>query len=78
MRISKKYSFSVISFGMLLLSIPFLLSFETVRALGFLYSTILSGLLLVSLLVVSVSYLTGQAKIDLEANYGKDDDEDSP
>lgn len=75
MRVSKKYSFSIISFFMLFSSVG-ILYLDPVKSLGLLYGTILTALLMICVLVVSVSYLTGQAKIDLEATYGKDSDQD--
>jgi hypothetical protein len=70
MPISKKYSFSLISFALLFVSIPFVLKIDEVAKMPFQYQLIACLALPLMILVVSVSYLTGQAKIDLEATFG--------
>lgn len=76
-RIYKKYSFSLLSFISIFISIPLVLKYEEVRNLGAMYAAGLTALVVISILVISVSYLTGQAKIDLEATFGKDEDSGS-
>lgn len=76
-RISKKYSFSIISFICVFISIPLVLKYEEVRQLGAMYAAGLTALVIISILLIAVSYLTGQAKIDLEATFGKDEDSGS-
>jgi hypothetical protein len=73
MPISKKYSFSVIFASLLFIAIPFTFFFDEVKALPPLYKVTLCLSLMLGILVIAVSYLTGQAKIDLEATIGKED-----
>lgn len=72
MRVSKKYSFAIVFAILLFITIPFTFLFDEVKALPPLYKFSLCIALMTSILIIAVSYLTGQAKIDLEATYGKD------
>lgn len=70
MGISKKYSFAFIACLWILL-VPYI--FQSLN-LSEKISVFLGISTQLCILVITISYLTGQAKIDLTATYGKKDD----
>ena len=78
MKLTRKESMTLTSFVAFFLSIPFVLNIDQVKAMPHLYQAVMALFLPLVILVVTVSYLTGQAKIDVKAIAGTSDAKDLP
>lgn len=65
-RVSRKYSFSILTFIIFISVLIYLISKNLPETI-FITAIVSTNL---SILIVAVSYLTGQAKIDVRAVYG--------
>lgn len=77
MKLTRKESMTLTSFFCFFVSIPFVLNIQEVKAMPPIYQVVMSLFLPLVILVVTVSYLTGQAKIDVKAIAGLSEDNDS-
>jgi len=65
MRVSKKYSFSVLAFAAILFILIFSSSLKDLPLYAFIAAILSSQ---ISIALITIAYITGQAKIDIQAS----------